>query len=88
MAAAYGPKGLRVNVVCPGYIATRMGAPLVANPEISKALIDKTPLKRWGQSEDVANLALFLASDESSFLTGTTIPIDGGVVASLAALHE
>lgn len=79
IAAAYGLYGLRSNVICPGYIETSLSGPIIANSALNNALIARTPLRRWGRPEDVAYLALFLASDESVFLTGATIPIDGGV---------
>ena len=50
---------------------------------INKAILDKTPLRRFGTPEDVANAALFLASDESAYITGIEIPVDGGMAAAL-----
>lgn len=78
IAATYGRYGLRCNVICPGWIATAMLDPITSSRELTKIFVERTPLKRLGQPEDVAKVALFLASDDSSFLTGLTIPVDGG----------
>lgn len=85
LAIDYASKGLRVNCICPGTIYTPMVtnflkfAPvkLIADAKIKQMV----PLKRFGQAEEVAQLALFLASDESSYMTGSVITIDGGVSA-------
>ena len=69
---------IRVNVLAPGFIETAFGEQ--ADPKFRQQVIDMTPLGRWGTPYDVANAALFLASDESAFLTGQTIMVNGGVV--------
>jgi 3-oxoacyl-[acyl-carrier protein] reductase len=69
---------IRVNVLAPGFIETAFGED--ADPKFRQKVIEMTPLRRWGRPEDVANAALFLAADESSFLTGQTIMVNGGVV--------
>jgi 3-oxoacyl-[acyl-carrier protein] reductase len=69
---------IRVNVLAPGFIETAFGED--ANPKFRQKVIEMTPLRRWGSPEDVAGAALFLASDESAFLTGQTIMVNGGVV--------
>lgn len=78
LAVDYGDKNVRVNCICPGPIETPMLAGHLANPKVRSAYESNIPLGRVGKPEEVANLALFLASDESSFITGTIIPIDGG----------
>ncbi|HNY13302.1 MAG TPA: beta-ketoacyl-ACP reductase [Candidatus Wallbacteria bacterium] len=77
-ARELGKKGIRVNAVAPGFTKTEM---LETVPEkVITMLIEKTPMARLGQPEDIANLYAFLASDESSFITGQVIGIDGGLV--------
>ena len=74
-----GPKGIRVNTVHPGYIETPMTAS--AAPAFRGANIAETPLGRTGTVDEVAPLVLFLVSDESSFISGAEIPVDGGMTA-------
>jgi 3alpha(or 20beta)-hydroxysteroid dehydrogenase len=74
-----GPRGIRVNTVHPGYIETPMTAS--AAPAFRAANIAETPLGRTGTVEEVAPLVLFLISDESSFISGAEIPVDGGMTA-------
>jgi 3-oxoacyl-[acyl-carrier protein] reductase len=69
---------IRVNILAPGFIETAFGEE--ANPKFRQKVIDMTPLGRWGKPEDVAGAAVFLASDDSAFLTGQTIMVNGGVV--------
>lgn len=69
---------IRVNILAPGFIETAFGEG--ANPKFRRHVVDLTPLKRWGQPEDVAGAAVFLASDNAAFLTGQTIMVNGGVV--------
>ncbi len=77
-ARELGKHGIRVNAVAPGFIETSMTAKM---PEkIIKLMGDKVPLKKWGQPENVADLYCFLASDEASYISGTVLPVDGGVV--------
>jgi len=82
LADVYGPSGIRVNCICPGAIDTPMTAEAFANPkgplEYRKA---NTPLRRIGQPEEIAQVALFLVSDRSSFVTGVILPVDGGYTA-------
>jgi len=79
LADVYGPSGLRVNCICPGAIHTDMIAEVLANPEGPlKYRKANTPLRRIGLPEEVAQVALFLISDRSSFVTGAILPVDGG----------
>lgn len=77
-AKELGRKGIRVNAVAPGFILTQMTAKM---PEkVLEMMKEKSVLKRLGTPEDIANAYLFLASNEASFITGTVLSVDGGVV--------
>ena len=77
-ARELGKNGIRVNAVAPGFIKTDMTTQM---PEkIIRMMEEKVPLKRWGKPEDVANVYTFLASDMASYITGTVLNVDGGVV--------
>lgn len=78
LAKEVGPSGITVNCIAPGLIDTKMNSHL--SPEDIKALIDETPLARIGTGEDVAALAVFLAGDTASFITGQVIGVDGGLI--------
>jgi NAD(P)-dependent dehydrogenase (short-subunit alcohol dehydrogenase family) len=78
LAAELGKDGVRVNAIGPGLIATPLNEKMRSNPELLKVFIDHTPLGRVGTPEDIANAAVFLASDMSSFVTGTLLMVDGG----------
>jgi NAD(P)-dependent dehydrogenase (short-subunit alcohol dehydrogenase family) len=82
IAVTYGPQGIRANVICPGTIATESGAAYWDKKAGAKEkLLKWYPLRRLGRPEDVASMALYLASDESSFVTGATMVVDGGLTA-------
>jgi NAD(P)-dependent dehydrogenase (short-subunit alcohol dehydrogenase family) len=84
MAVDYGPQGIRVNAICPGMIVTEKGAPrLQAHPERLRLQQLIYPLGRPGTPREVAQAALFLASDEASFITGHALLVDGGLTAQL-----
>lgn len=75
-AKEFGPWGITVNAVAPGYVRTAMNE--ANGPEVERQVVERTPLGRLGESEDVARALLFLASAESSFVTGAVLPVDGG----------
>src|SRR6266446_2189472 len=77
LARSVAPR-VRVNVLAPGWIKTSFADDVT--PEAQQAVVDSTPLKRWGTPEDVANAAVFLASPAAAFLTGATLLVGGGVV--------
>ena len=81
-AIEYATQGIRVNCLCPGIIDTPMVARFTGdNAEVAAQMTQMEPVERFGKPEEVAQLALFLASDRSSFITGAVIPVDGGFVA-------
>eukprot|EP00039_Didymoeca_costata_P007791 m.103976 g.103976 ORF g.103976 m.103976 type:complete len:311 (-) comp13829_c1_seq2:117-1049(-) len=81
-ACEWGPVGVRVNGIAPWYIATPMVDALLQNEEYKNAVLHRTPMQRVGRPEEVADAALFLASDESSFITGSVLAVDGGFTSS------
>jgi NAD(P)-dependent dehydrogenase (short-subunit alcohol dehydrogenase family) len=83
LAVEYAPFNIRVNALAPGFIETALTERVLRIKAFSDALLEQTPLKRFGTSEDVALAALFFASDESSFITGAELAIDGGMAAGL-----
>ncbi len=80
-AVQYAKENIRVNSIHPGPIATPMTAEGRADPERVALTLDRTPLGRYGEPEEVANAVLFLASDEASYVTGSEIVVDGGYTA-------
>jgi NAD(P)-dependent dehydrogenase (short-subunit alcohol dehydrogenase family) len=83
LAVEYAPFNVRVNAVAPGFVETGLTARALKNPLFSKALIDETPMRRFGTPEDIARAALFFASDDSLYVTGAELAVDGGMSASL-----
>jgi len=83
LAAEYGSKGIRVNSIHPGVIETAMTKGLLGDKKTREGMMSKIPLKRTGQPVDIAGPAVFLASDASSYMTGSEIVSDGGWVAGL-----
>ena len=78
MANAFGAHGIRVNALCPAFIYTDLTRTLTEDPEWLRRMLAMEPLGRLGQPEEVAKAALFLASDDASFITGVSLPVDGG----------
>jgi 2-deoxy-D-gluconate 3-dehydrogenase len=78
LAMEWATRGVRVNALCPGWTATDLNRNLWENAETSAALTATIPMGRWGQAEEMAGPAVFLASDASSFMTGQALVVDGG----------
>lgn len=78
MAADYAANGIRVNSLVPGFTDTPMVAPVMQDPEWRDRVLRRVPMRRWGRPEEIASVALFLASDEASFVTGAIYIADGG----------
>ena len=78
LALEWATKGVTVNAICPGPFATDMNKQLLDDPVKYKAFVDKIPMGRWGELHEIAGAAVFLASNASSFVTGSAMYIDGG----------
>lgn len=83
LAVEYAPFNIRVNAIAPGFVETAITERVLRNPAIKKALIDQTPMRRLGEGHEIAKAALFLASDDASFVTGAELAVDGGMSAGL-----
>ena len=78
LAVAWAEDGIRVNAIAPGWIETAMTVPARSDPARNRAILDRTPLGRWGTPDDIVGPALFLASDAARFITGAILAVDGG----------
>ena len=83
LAVEYAPFNIRVNTLAPGFIETALTERVLRNQIFNKALIDRTPMRRFGTPDDVAKVALFFASDDAGFVTGAELAVDGGMTAAL-----
>jgi 3-oxoacyl-[acyl-carrier protein] reductase len=84
LAVEFAPYEIRVNYMCPGFIPTAMTGRYTEHPQVSKSLLAQMPMRRFGKPEEVARVALFLASDDSAYTTGEGIMVDGGMSLNLA----
>jgi len=78
LALELAPEKITVNGISPGPFATELNRPILENPELNQQFISKIPLGRWGEVQEVGQLALYLCSEEAGFVTGTDILMDGG----------
>ncbi len=83
LAVQFGPKGIRANAICPGPIETPLLTSwLLSNPEAKQVRLNRIPMGRFGRPEDIVYLALYLASDESSWTNGAVVVADGGITSN------
>jgi len=80
LAASWGAQGIRVNAISPGWIQTALAAPVFENPAHVAALVARTPLGRMGVAADCGDVIAFLCTREARYVTGVTIPVDGGYI--------
>lgn len=78
MAVAWATEGVRANAVAPGWILTNLSRQAFEDPVRSQGIMARIPMKAWGAPEDVANVIAFLVSENARYVTGTTLPVDGG----------
>jgi gluconate 5-dehydrogenase len=83
MAVELAPHNIQVNAIAPGYFATEMNRALIDNAEFNAWVCKRTPAGRWGNPDELAGLAIFLASDASSYMTGQLLAVDGGMGVAL-----
>ncbi len=83
LAVEYASFGIRVNTVSPGFIETELTKRMRRNPHVNKALMERTPLRRFGTPEEVAKVILFLASDDAAYVSGADVVVDGGTTAGV-----
>jgi len=83
MCADWGPFGLQINAIGPGYFTTEMTRPLIENPEFNAWVVNRTPARRWGDPTDLVGAAAFFSSSASDFVNGQILYVDGGMTAVL-----
>jgi NAD(P)-dependent dehydrogenase (short-subunit alcohol dehydrogenase family) len=82
LAVAWAEAGVRVNAVMPGWIDTPFTQAVRQDAKRNRAILERTPMQRWGTAQEVANAVLFLCSENASFITGAVLPVDGGYSAA------
>ena len=81
LAQEWGDVGVRVNALCPGWVRTELNKPFWSDADTAASFVAAQPIKRWGEPEEIAAAAVWLACDASSYVTGASIVIDGGALA-------
>jgi 2-deoxy-D-gluconate 3-dehydrogenase len=81
LANEWSSKGINVNAIAPGYMATEMNIPLMEDPARNKLILDRVPAGRWGLPEDLVGALIFLSSPASDYVHGVVLPVDGGFLA-------
>jgi len=81
LAIEWGDAGVRVNAICPGWVKTELNKAYWEDPATARTFVERQPIKRWAEPEEIAAAAVWLASDISSYVTGASIAIDGGAMA-------
>ena len=79
LAMEFARTGVRVNAIAPGFMATEANAEWVGDPDVERYIADRVPMARWGQADEVAGAAVFLASDAAAYVTGMTLGVDAGL---------
>lgn len=81
LANEWSSRGVNVNAIAPGYMATEMNIPLMEDPERNKLILDRVPAGRWGLPQDLVGALIFLSSQASNYVHGVLLPVDGGFLA-------
>jgi NAD(P)-dependent dehydrogenase (short-subunit alcohol dehydrogenase family) len=82
LAVAWAHEGIRVNAVAPGWIRTELTSGVREDPAAAQRIVDRTPMRRWGEPSDVAGAVVFLSGPDAQFITGVVLPVDGGYLAA------
>ena len=83
LAVELGDKGITANVIAPGYFATEMNEALIEDKDFNQWVCSRVPVKRWGEADEIGAAAVFLASDESAYVNGHVLTVDGGFSISM-----
>jgi NAD(P)-dependent dehydrogenase (short-subunit alcohol dehydrogenase family) len=86
LAVEYGPKNIRINCICPGIVKTYFAEALWKDPKVEEMVSNRLPMRRFGEPDDIAGAAVFLASPAAAWMTGQSIVIDGGTIIGMGAL--
>ena len=82
LAMAWAGQGIRVNAIAPGWVETNLTGPVQADADRNEAIVARTAMARWAKPAEMMGAVLFLCSDSAAFITGVTLPVDGGYSAS------